>query len=39
MQFDGEGDINRELMSETSEKVWGADAEPFFPNWCLEAEA
>ena len=39
VQLDWEWDINRELMSETSEEVWGADAERFFPNWFLEAEA
>ncbi len=39
VQLDWERDINRELLIETSEEVWDADAEPFFPDWFLEAEA
>ena len=37
--LDWERDINRELLSETSEEVWDAHVEPFFPDWFLEAEA
>ena len=39
VQPDWARDINRELLIETSEEVWDADAEPFFPDWFLEAEA
>ena len=39
VQLDWELDINRELLSETSEEVWDTHVEPFFPDWFLEAEA